>query len=195
MYALFLHVSSSLIIRNQPLWPGYCLDLISREFQESDNIKSSSLICEGSFLPRSVIHLPSKSHLLIVLHSHCSSSCINSILLVGIWTWQTLLYFCLLIYSLTHSFILCWVDACMLSRVWLFVTPLTVAHQAALSMGFSRQEYWRGLPFPTPGPLPDPRIEPASPAFAGRFFTAEPPEKPKDTSSHPNIPLVHSLNR
>ena len=138
MYTLFLHVSSSLIIRNQPLWPGYCLDLISREFQESDNIKSSSLICEGSFLPRSVIHLPSKSHLLIVLHSHCSSSCINSILLVGIWMWQTLLYFCLLIYSLTHSFILCWVDACMLSRVWLFVTPLTVAHQAPLSMGFSK---------------------------------------------------------
>ena len=74
-------------------------------------------------------------------------------------------------------------------------TPWTVACQAPLSMGFSRQEYWSGLPFPTSGPLPDPGIEPASPAFAGAFFTAEPPEKPKDTSSHPNIPLVHSLNR
>ena len=41
-------------------------------------------------------------------------------------------------------------------------------------MGFPRQEYWGGLPFPSPGDIPDPRIEPASPALAGRFFTAEP---------------------
>ena len=58
-----------------------------------------------------------------------------------------------------------------------FVTPWTVAHQAPLSMGFSRQEYWNGLPFPFPGDLPDPGIESTSPTFAG-FFTAEPPEKP-----------------
>ena len=45
------------------------------------------------------------------------------------------------------------------------VSPWTVAQQAPLSMEFSRQEYWRGLPFPTPGDLPDPAIEPASPAF------------------------------
>ena len=54
------------------------------------------------------------------------------------------------------------------------VTPGTVAHEAALSMGFSRQEYWSGLPLPTPGDLPDPGIEPASlapPALAGGFFT------------------------
>ena len=44
-------------------------------------------------------------------------------------------------------------------------TPWTVAHQAPLSMGFSRQEYWNGLPFPSPGDLPDPRIEPGSPAL------------------------------
>ena len=59
-------------------------------------------------------------------------------------------------------------------RVYLFATPETVAHQAPLSMGFSRQEYWSGVPFPLPGDLPDPRIEPASlpsPALAGRFFT------------------------
>ena len=48
-----------------------------------------------------------------------------------------------------------------------------------MSMGFSRKECWSGLPFPPPGDLPDPGIEPASPAVAGRFFTAEPPEKPK----------------
>ena len=51
-----------------------------------------------------------------------------------------------------------------LSHVRLFATPWTVAHQAPLSMGFSRQEYWSGLPFPSPGDLPDPGIEPRSPA-------------------------------
>ena len=56
-----------------------------------------------------------------------------------------------------------------------FVTPWTVAHQAPLSMGFPRQEYWSGLPFPFPGDLPNPRIELASPALAGKFFTTEPP--------------------
>ena len=52
-----------------------------------------------------------------------------------------------------------------LSRVQLFATPRTVAYQAPLSMGFSRQEYWSGLPFPSPGDLPDPGIEPRSPAL------------------------------
>jgi len=50
-----------------------------------------------------------------------------------------------------------------------FGDPL-VAHQASLSMGFSRQEYWNSLPFPIPGDLPDPGIEPVFPALAGRFF-------------------------
>jgi len=45
-------------------------------------------------------------------------------------------------------------------------------------MGFSRQEYWSGLPFPSPGDLPNPGIEPASPALPGRFFATEPPRKP-----------------
>ena len=58
-------------------------------------------------------------------------------------------------------------------------TPWTVALQAPLSMEFPRQEYWFGLPFPSPRDLPDPAIEPASPALAGRFFTTEPPGKPK----------------
>ena len=52
-----------------------------------------------------------------------------------------------------------------LSRVRLFVTPWTVAYQAPPSMGFSRQEYWSGLPFPSPGHLPDPGIEPGSPTL------------------------------
>ena len=62
-------------------------------------------------------------------------------------------------------------------------TPWTVARQAPLSMGFSRQEYWSGLPCPPSGDLPDPGIEPASlasPALVGRFFTTEPPRKPHD---------------
>ena len=71
------------------------------------------------------------------------------------------------------------VPACMLShfsRVQLFVTLSTVACQAPLSVGFSRQEYWSGLPHSLPGDLPEPGIEPASmsPALAGRFFTASP---------------------
>ena len=57
-------------------------------------------------------------------------------------------------------------------------TSWTVACQVPLSMGFHRQEYWSGFLFPSPGDLPDPRIQLASPALAGRFFTVEPPEKP-----------------
>ena len=52
-----------------------------------------------------------------------------------------------------------------LSHVQLFVTPWTVAYQASLSMGFSRQEYWSGVPLPSPGDLPSPGIKPGSPAF------------------------------
>ena len=65
-----------------------------------------------------------------------------------------------------------------LSRVPLFETPWTVALQVPLPMEFSRQEYWSGLPFPTPGDPPDPGIKPTSPALAGRFFTTELPGKP-----------------
>ena len=64
------------------------------------------------------------------------------------------------------------------SHVQLCVTPWTVDHQASLSMEFSRQEYWSGLPFPSPGDLSDPGIKPVSPALAGRFFTTGPPEEP-----------------
>ena len=58
-----------------------------------------------------------------------------------------------------------------LSRVRLFETPWTVAYKSPLSMEFSRQEYWSGLPFPSPGDLPNPGIELKSPTLAGRFFT------------------------
>ena len=61
-----------------------------------------------------------------------------------------------------------------LSRARLFVTPCTVAYQASLSMGFSRQDYWSGLPFPSPGYLPDPGIEPGSPALQADALPFEP---------------------
>ena len=63
---------------------------------------------------------------------------------------------------------------CVFSRVRLFMTPWTVAHQVPLSVRFSRHEYWSGLPFPSPRDFPDPGIEPMSlesPALAGGFFT------------------------
>ena len=62
-----------------------------------------------------------------------------------------------------------------LSRVRLFVAPWTVAYQTPLSMGFSRQEYWSGLPFPSPGDLPDPGIKPWPPAFQADTLNSEPP--------------------
>ena len=84
--------------------------------------------------------------------------------------------------------------ACMLSCVQLFAIAWTVAHQAPLYIGFSRQAYWNGLPFPPPEDLPDPGIEPmylASPTLAGRFFTTVPPGKPfwqhKDPQSCPDL--------
>ena len=64
-----------------------------------------------------------------------------------------------------------------LSHVQLFATLWTMAQQAPLSMEFSRQEYWSGLPFPTPVDLPDPGIKAAFPALAGGFFTTEPPRR------------------
>ena len=75
---------------------------------------------------------------------------------------------------------------CMLSCVQLFVTTQTVSGHSPLSLEFFRQEYWSGLPFPTPGEFPDPGIEPeslafplfpVSPALAGRFFTTVSPGK------------------
>ena len=63
-----------------------------------------------------------------------------------------------------------------------FATLWTVAYQAPLSMGFPKQEYWSGLPFPLPGGLPDPGIEPVSLALADGFFTTEPPRKPSSES-------------
>ena len=69
----------------------------------------------------------------------------------------------------------------LLSRVWLFATPWTVAYQALPSMGFSRQKYWSGLPFPFPGDLPNPGIEPRSSALQADALPSEPLGKPLTT--------------
>ena len=65
-----------------------------------------------------------------------------------------------------------------LSHVGLYATPWTVAYQAPRPMGFSRQEYWSGLPFPSPGDCPDPGIKPGSPTLEADALTSEPPGKP-----------------
>ena len=76
-----------------------------------------------------------------------------------------------------------WSEVKSLNRVRLFVTLGTVAYQAPPSMGFSRQEYWSGLPFPSPGDLPDPGIEPGFPALETDASTSEPPGKPLPKNS------------
>ena len=82
------------------------------------------------------------------------------------WQWIVIHIFYALLLLFSHSVVS---DS--------FVTPWTVALQAPLSMGFSRQEYWSGLPCPPPGDLSNPRVKPRSPALIGGFFTNEPTGK------------------
>jgi len=88
----------------------------------------------------------------------------------------------------------------LLSHVQLFATPWTVAYQASLSMGFSRQEYWSGLPFPPPGDLPNPGIKPMSPeppafpALTGRFFTTKSPRKPPNLTISSGNNFIYSFH-
>ena len=74
------------------------------------------------------------------------------------------------------------------SHAQIFETPWTIAHQAPLSMGFSRQESWSGLPVPSPADLPDPGIEPRSPAFQADALTSELPGKPIINEGKPDKP-------
>ena len=82
-----------------------------------------------------------------------------------------------------------------LSCVRLFMTLWTVAHQAPPSMEFSRQEYWSRLPFPALGDLPDPGIEPLSPALAGDFFTTSIIQRVVGSSLNINSDLKKSYLR
>ena len=83
-----------------------------------------------------------------------------------------------------YLYCFCRYYVCVLSRVWLFATLWTEAHQAPPSMGFSWQEYWSGLPFPPPEDLPDSGTEPMSPAFQEDSFTAESPGKLMELSKY-----------
>ena len=80
------------------------------------------------------------------------------------------------------------VNVKLLSHVQLFVTPWIVAYQAPPSMEFPRQEYWSGLPFPSPGDLSDPVIEPRSPALQADTLPSEPPK-----TTHKKKMLTHLM--
>ena len=87
------------------------------------------------------------------------------------------------------------VCAQLLSHVWFFATPWVIACQAPPSMGFSKKEYWSGLPFPAPGDLLDPEIKPKpllSPVLAGAVFTTELPGKPSSTRYQLTIPKIRA---
>ena len=92
------------------------------------------------------------------------------------WSTHNFVYY-IHVHVCVYVYICLCVSVCTLSYSWLFVTPWTVAHQAPLSMGFSRQEYWSGLPCSPPGDLPNPGIKPGSSALAGGLFTTKPPGK------------------
>ena len=109
-------------------------------------------------------------------------------LLIPVLPEKSLLWFQILAQTI-NSLSVC---AQLLSCVWLFVIPWTIAHQAPLPMGFPRQEYWSGLSFPPPEALSTPEIKPmssASPALPGGYFTTEPPGKPNNHS------MVHQTRR
>ena len=82
-------------------------------------------------------------------------------------------------WQIFHLFLMFEVKVKSFSHVWLFVTPWTAACQPPLSTRFSRQEYCSGLLFPSPGDLPNPGIEPGSPALQADTLTSEPPGKPR----------------
>ena len=87
----------------------------------------------------------------------------------------------ILMFEVTAGWLFLQLTLSKLSCVWLSAAPWTVAHQAPLSMGFSGQECWSGLPFPSPGDLPTPGNEPWSPTLEAESLSSEPPGKPPRT--------------
>ena len=125
-----------------------------------------------------------------------TGSSIHGIFQARVLEWGAIVHMCLHTYECEYSVwfqknIYSWLCMCVcvliyytcaqsLSLVWLLVTPWSVAHQAPLSLEFSRQECWSGLSFPSPGDLSDPAMEPTSlvsPELAGGFFTIAPHRK------------------
>ena len=98
-------------------------------------------------------------------------------------------------YKIICSYIWPFSSVQLLSCVRLFVTPWTIACQASLYLGFSRQEYWDGLPFPSPGVFPNPGIEPGSPALQADALPSEPPGKPRYSIRYEKKVTVYSNYR
>ena len=148
-------------------WHGYCLKLlVSLRAQLFPTWVPGVKALKGLFLPVFSQAQGPKYFVFSLKHN--------------IWVFLHLNVFCLFVYIFTQQSQteVCVVVFELLSSVWLFATPLTVAYEASLSMGFSRQEYWSGLPFPSPESLPNSGIKPMSLAFlalGGRLFTSVPP--------------------
>ena len=98
--------------------------------------------------------------------------CVDIYVCIYIYVYVYIYYICVCVYVYMYIYIYI---VKLLSHVCLLVTPWTVAHQAPPSMEFSRQEYWSGLPFPSPGDLPDPGVKPGSPALQADALPSEPP--------------------
>ena len=118
------------------------------------------------------------STLLPILCQNYLCMLVSPIRLKASWEWIpfSLSFWCS--WCLHRAFSTVFTHAQLLSRVWFFVIPRIVAPQAPLSMDFSRQGYWSGLPFPFPGGLPDPGIKPRFPALEADSLLSEPPETP-----------------
>ena len=132
--------------------------------------------------------------------SSCSSTIywkdyLCSIVLLLLFCWISIDYMYLLyLTSIDYIYrLLCSIWVKSLSRVQLFATLWIVAYQPALSIGFSRQEYWSGLPFPSPGDLPEPGIEPGSPTLQADVLPSEPPRKHVPFNCLLFLPISHSL--
>ena len=122
--------------------------------QEGDFLRISLASCQTPGFLNVIIPCPNISSSNLLAYHMASRMSLDSVtqILNKKWRWKTFKY------NMKGK-------VKSLSHVWLFETPRTVAHQAPPSLGFSRQEYWSGLPFPSPGDLPDPGIEPGSPAL------------------------------
>ena len=106
----------------------------------------------------------------------------RNIYYIFVYTYLYILYIC----------IIGMVKVKLLSRVQLFASSWTVAYQAPQSMDFSRQEYWSGLPFPSPGDLPNPGIQPGSPSLQADALPSEPPGKQEVLITTPYTPQTHT---
>ena len=153
---------------------------------DGDHLHSVLKMSLDSHLPMTLILLPPylpNSHIPCLQQCHPISEYLqNSLLVISLP-----LAICFIVLTAIIAVVIVimkWSEVSSLSCVRLFVTPWTVAHQALLSMGFSRQGYWSGLPFSSPGELPDLGIKPESPALHAGALPSEPPGNSNNTDSH-----------